>query len=197
MTASTHRLGGLAAGAVMAGILHTDPIGSGMILAGSMLGCLLPDIDNRRSAISFKWLVVRALVAVGQAVIRGISNLFPKKQQRYIRSLIGHRGLTHSLVPVILVLLAGAFIGRAVDIGAVGYCAAGGVAAGLVSHLLMDMLAGGVPLLLPFTTKRITLAHIKTGGAVEWLFRISLAAIFCCFGIMNIKEIIPWQRLYL
>lgn len=197
MTASTHRLGGLAAGAVMAGILHTDSVGSGMILAGSMLGCLLPDIDNRRSAISFKWPVVRALVAAGQAAIRGISCLFPRKQQRYIRSLIGHRGLTHSLIPVILTLLAGILAGRITDIGTVGSHAAGGLAAGLVSHLLMDMLAGGVPLFLPFTTKRVTLAHIKTGGAVEWLFRISLAAIFCCFGIMNIKEIIPWQGLFL
>lgn len=186
MTASTHRLGGLAAGAALAGILHTDPVGSGVMLAGSMLGCLLPDIDNSRSAISFKWPIARACVAAGQAVIRGISCLFPRKQQRYIRSLIGHRGLTHSLIPVILMPLAGLFIGQVMGNGSLGSYTAGGVAAGLLSHLLFDMLAGGVPLFLPFTIKRVTLAHIKTGGVVEWIFRISLTVIFCYFGITNI-----------
>lgn len=187
MTASTHRLGGLAAGAALAGILHTDIVGSGVLLAGSMLGCLLPDIDNSRSAISFKWPVARACVAAGQAVIRGISCLLPGKQQRYIRSLAGHRGLTHSLLPVILMPPAGFLVGRMLGDGMLGSYTAAGVAAGLLSHLLFDMLAGGVPLFLPFTTRRIILAHIKTGGAAEWIFRVGLAAVFCYFGITGIQ----------
>lgn len=193
MTAASHRLGGLAAGVVLANLLHTGPVGSGMVLVSSMLGCLLPDIDNRQSAISYKFKLARFFVSVGQTVLRGISCLFPKKQKRYIRSLIGHRGLSHSLAPVVILPLVVILFGKLTgSLQTTGYIAAG-TAAGILSHLIFDMFSGGVPLLMPFSVKRITLAHIKTGGVVEWLFRIVLIVVFCYFGL--IKEVIPWQRL--
>lgn len=156
-----------------------------MILAGSMLGCILPDIDNSHSSISRKWRFVSLLVTVGQAVIRGFSNFFPAKQKKYIRSMIGHRGLLHSLVPVTLMPPAGVILGQAAGSLQTGKYIDAGLEAGILSHLLFDMLSGGVPLFMPFSVRRITLAHIKTGGVGEWIFRISLTLIFCYFGILG------------
>lgn len=190
MMAATHRLGGLAAGAAAAAVLHTEPLESGIIIAGAVLGSLLPDIDNRNSSISRKWRVLSLAVTVGQAVIRGMSNLFPVKQKKYIRSLIGHRGITHSLVPVVALPLITVLVGYSVGCAAEGVYAALGLAAGILSHLLFDMLAGGVPLFMPFSVKRVTVANIKTGGVAEWLFRAALIIVFAYFG----REVI-WQKL--
>ena len=107
------------------------------------------------------------MVTVGQAVIRGMSNLFPVRQKNYIRSLIGHRGITHSFVPVVALPLITALISYSIGYAEDGFCAALGLAAGILSHLLFDMLAG---------------------GAVEWLFRAALIIIFACLG----REVI-WQ----
>lgn len=188
MMAATHRLGGLAAGVAVAVALHAEPIESSVIIAGAVLGSLIPDIDNRNSSISRRWRVLSLVVTVGQAVIRGMSNLFPVRQKNYIRSLIGHRGITHSFVPVVALPLITALISYSIGYAEDGFCAALGLAAGILSHLLFDMLAGGVPLFMPFSVKRVKLAAIKTGGAVEWLFRAALIIIFACLG----REVI-WQ----
>lgn len=191
MMAATHRLGGLAAGVAAAAVLHTEPLGSGMVIAGAVLGSLFPDIDNRNSSISRKWRVLSLAVTVGQAVIRGMSNLFPARQKKYIRSLLGHRGITHSLIPVVSLPLIMVLVGYSIGYVAEGAYAAFGLAAGILSHLLFDMLAGGVPLFMPFSVKRVTVANIKTGGGIEWLFRAVLIIIFAYFG----REAIPWQKL--
>lgn len=190
MMAATHRLGGLAAGMAIAVALHTPPADMGVIIAGAVLGSLLPDIDNRQSSISRKWRLAGMAVSVGQAVIRGIANFLPKKQDRYIRSLIGHRGLTHSLAAAALIPLAVAVGGRGLGIPGVGIYAGYGMSAGIVSHLLFDMLAGGVPLMMPFSVKRVCLAHIKTGGLTEWIFRAVLVLVFAALGV----EVFLWQR---
>lgn len=189
MMALTHRIGGMAAGTAIATVLHTDTCNSGIIIAAALVGCLLPDIDNSKSSISRKWSFISFFVSAGQRIIRIISNLFPIKQREYIRSLIGHRGLTHSLVPVVMmpgiVLLIGSITGyRCV------YMIALGLVGGIISHLFLDMLAGGVPLLMPFTTKRLCLARIKTGGFLEWIFRCILIIVLLYFGleVINIHD---------
>lgn len=191
MMAATHRLGGIAAGTALAAILKVDVAETGILLAGAVLGSLLPDIDNRNSTISYKIPLVSLLVTVGQAAIRGISSLFPRKQKNYIRSLIGHRGLTHSLLAAVLLPLPVAAICLSAGFSRIGLYVTVGLLGGMLSHLLFDMLAGGAPLFMPFTTKRVVLAKIKTGGLIEWLFRLLLVAVFVYFGM----EVIPWERL--
>lgn len=191
MMAATHRLGGIAAGTALAVALKADVGETGILLAGAVLGSLLPDIDNRNSTISYKIPLVSLLVTAGQAVIRGISCLFPRKQKNYIRSLIGHRGLTHSLLAAVLLPLLVSAACMAAGFSRIGLYVAVGLLGGMLSHLCFDMLAGGAPLFMPLTTKRVVLAKIKTGGLVEWLFRLLLVAIFVYFGM----EVIPWERL--
>lgn len=193
MMASTHRLGGIAAGTVMAVILHTNNIyESGLLLSAAVLGSIVPDIDNRNSSISRRYSFVSLLVTVGQSVIRCFAKLLPRKQENYIKSLIGHRGITHSMIPVILIpgFLIG--IGYGTGYGRMSSLLASGLGVGILSHLLFDMFAGGVPLLLPFTTKRVYLAKIKTGGTIEWIFRGLLVVILIYFGLEVIE---PWQKL--
>lgn len=193
MMAATHRLGGLAAGTAAAVLLHAGKAESGLLIAGAVLGSLIPDIDNRHSSISRKWVLLSTLVSIGQMIIRAFSSILPRKQRNYIRSLIGHRGITHSLVPVIVIPLIICLIGHMTGCAGAGTYTAAGIGLGILSHLLFDMLAGGVPLFMPFSTKRIYLAHIKTGGAVEWIFRVILILVFTYFGM----EVISWQRLLL
>lgn len=192
MMAATHRLGGLAVGITLAAVSHADPANGITVIAGAVLGSLIPDIDNRHSAISRKWQLAGFGVWLGQGLIRMVSNIFPAKQRQYIRSLVGHRGLTHSLVPVVLMPLAAAGFGQVTGSAAFGYYAAAGLAGGILSHILFDMLSGGVPLLMPFSTRRIALAHIKTGGVAEWLFRLGLTMVFVYFGY---EEVMSWLGL--
>ncbi len=181
MMAPTHRLGGIAAGAGIAAILHTDTTDSAIMIAAALLGCLLPDIDNSHSSISRKWSFVSMLVSAGQGIIRLFSNIFKTKTRTYIRSLIGHRGLTHSLFPVLL--LPGIMFIVSAGVGSrYGIVTSIGLAAGMISHLLLDMLSGGVPLFMPFTTKRVCIARIKTGSLLEWLFGFAFLFILISFG---------------
>lgn len=183
MLSATHRLGGLASGIIFASAIHIPLLESGMLITGAVLGSLMPDIDNPNSTISRKMKGTSFIVRAGQGGIRLISDLLPRKQREYVRSLIGHRGLTHSLIPVAAVWIAAFVTDRFLIYG---------IAAGLISHLVLDILSGGVPLFLPLTTKRVTIAHIKTGGAVEWFFRVILAGILIYFGY---REVISWLEL--
>lgn len=190
MTAPTHRIGGLAAGALAAAVLRPGTVlGCGMV-AAALLGSLLPDIDNKNSSISRRWRLFSCLVTAGQRTIRLLAYILPAKQRRYVASLIGHRGLTHSLCPVILLPSVCALIGQLVGQAAWGWIGGVGLAAGILSHLVLDMLSGGVPLFMPFSTKRVCLAHIRTGGAVEWLFRMGMLVVLIYLTL----EVATWQR---
>lgn len=178
MMATTHRLGGIAVGATTAALLHTDTIGSVIIFIGALVGCIFPDIDNRHSRISRKMPITALVVSVCQCIIRIITSFLPKKQKRYIKSLAGHRGITHSLVGSMVLPAIVILIGLLIKLKT-GYIllASLGIFVGCLSHLILDMLSGGVPLFMPFSTERSVIAEIKTGGYMEWLFRLSLAAI--------------------
>lgn len=191
MTAATHRLGGAAAGMALSAWLPVN-IAEGMLLVGmAVLGSIIPDIDNPHSSISYKWRGVSWIVTISQTLIHGVSHLFPKKQAAYIRSLIGHRGFTHSLFSV-AILTAGSLSWSAwAGLAQVGYYMAVGLAGGMLSHIVFDMLAGGVPLLIPFSTKRICLSHIKTGGVGEWIFRFNFILVLICMGL---EELLVWLK---
>lgn len=181
----THRIGGVAAGMAAVTVMQPDTVNTGILIGCAVLGSLLPDIDNSHSSISRRFVPAALAVSAGQAVIRMASCLFPAKQRQYIRCLIGHRGLTHSLVPVLLLAVSLPFVGADT-----GRFAVIGTMTGIISHLLLDMLAGGVPLFLPFHTGRICIAKIKTGGAAEWVFRCMMFLFISYFG----WEVFLWQR---
>ena len=73
---------------------------------------------------------------------------------------IKHRGLTHSLIALaLIVLLAAQLAPELATAAAIGYG----------SHLALDMLTPwGIPLLYPLNTKRLRLAKFPTGGALDF-----------------------------
>ena len=63
---------------------------------GSVLGGLLPDIDNVHSQIGSRLPVVELIVHGCQRGIRLLSGILPRKLRENVRSMTGHRGLLHS-----------------------------------------------------------------------------------------------------
>ena len=119
-------------------------------VAAAALGALLPDIDHPSSWIGRRlWPISKPLSMV-----------------------IGHRGLTHSLLAVmaglaVLVLMEpGRGLARLAEPLALGY----------LSHLAADALTpSGVPLLWPLK-QRFGIGLCSTGGIVEWMVVAALAA---------------------
>ncbi|WP_299549745.1 metal-dependent hydrolase [uncultured Helicobacter sp.] len=145
------------------------------------LGALLPDIDEPNSTIGRKTI--------------GVSNA--------IKAVFGHRGITHSLVFLLIVgvilLLVSAFgaeflkgipfvSGFVKDLDeAVLEIFIFGVLLGCVFHLMGDMLTpSGVPLFLPFSAKPVHLTPVflrfKTGGV--WDYAVGAFSLFV-FGVLN------------
>jgi len=120
------------------------------IMAGAAVGSLLPDIDHPESSFGRK--------------VRIIS--IP------INHILGHRGLTHSLVFVAITYVCALYFGSSVALAA---------ALGVFTHLLLDMLnPSGVPLLYP-VKGRLHILEIKTGSQREklmfWLLLIIVIAL--------------------
>lgn len=185
MMAASHRLGGAAAGIMVAEVMLTG--NSNLLLyaaavSGAVLGSLIPDIDNSRSSISRSVPIVSGIVSVFQMIVRGIAVLLPlsKKEENHIRGVVGHRGITHSLTGCAITTILLMSIGVLLKTNAVaGYKIFSiGLIAGMLSHIFLDMFAGGAPLFCPITNKRVTLARVKTGGAVEWIIRLAAIVLF-------------------
>ena len=79
---------------------------------GSVLGGLLPDIDNVHSQIGSRLPVVELIVHGCQRGIRLLSGILPRKLRENVRSMTGHRGLLHSLLVPAAMLLALPVIGN-------------------------------------------------------------------------------------
>lgn len=140
MMATSHMIVGAASWSVAAWAMGT-PVGShghpeGLALA--VLGSLLPDIDHPDSWLGRKLRFISVPLAM----------------------VVGHRGITHSLLAVLGCLVALGFFGF-------GWMAAP-ITIGYLSHLAADSLTpSGVPLLWP-SKQRFTVNLMRTGSAVEW-----------------------------
>lgn len=135
--AKSHAVVGLASWIVVAPLLHLPPLGpAGLALA--FVGSLLPDIDHPAS-----W-VGRRLRPVSTA----ISGAF------------GHRGITHSAIAVVTLVLL-------LEHGGYTRSVTSALAVGYLSHLAADMLTPrGLRLLWPLrTTWSLPLCH--TGSPAE------------------------------
>lgn len=169
MMVSTHLVTGFFAGAGLVSFLDLNGLEAVLLLLGSTAGALLPDLDHPKS-----WLGRRIpLVSVP------------------IAAVFGHRGITHSLLAVVGLVLA-LWHGLAQwhlletrwGLGAVG------VAAGYLSHIAGDFVThGGVPLLWPLKRRFSAPLTFLTGGAFESLLKFAL--VLGAAGVL-VRHFAPW-----
>lgn len=161
MQYKAHLAGGLATGVLIAQPV-TTLIGSssptlavGAVIAGSLLGSLLPDIDHRGSYIGRRLPILS-----------------------FLASAVGHRGPTHApFIVSLLSLLFGWLLLKFAPVAIAGWLLLFliGSYAGTLSHILLDALTPrGVPAMYPFSKKHVRLASFKTGGWFEHIFSIFL-----------------------
>lgn len=174
MRYQTHMTGGLLIGVSSLNLvadklnLNSDIASfEGMVfITGAVIGSLFPDIDHRGSYLGRKAKITSTIT----------------------NALFGHRGITHSPIAMgafvfFLYLLSKLFIVTSpfIKLWFIGFFL------GILSHIFLDMLTkGGVPLLLPFTKKRISLTKMKTGSMGEKLVMI-IMVIVC--GYLSLKNI--------
>lgn len=173
MQGHTHELAALTTGIYITPILinQTPSITSkpkvllvtSLILLGSAIGGLLPDADMKNSTIGQKLLPILWPVYLLRMILRVIAIIIPPFKQ--LTKTLGHRGVSHS--PFLWILLfTPAYTLIKFPYGTNIVIA---MAAGVLSHLVLDYFSGGIPLLLPFSSKRKKPfnIHIKTGGSIE------------------------------
>ncbi|KRW83721.1 metal-dependent hydrolase [Marinobacter sp. P4B1] len=123
-----------------------EPTPGGLIAV--VLGSLLPDIDHPKS-----WLGRRLIFISGPLSL-----------------LIGHRGITHSLIATIALVVALLWWGQ---LG--GYLVAS-LCIGYLGHLAGDFLTkGGIPVFWPIK-RRFAMPIFSTGGVIEFLFVVAVVA---------------------
>jgi inner membrane protein len=136
MMAGSHMVVGAALWVVTARAIGLDPA-EPVALSAALAGSLLPDIDHPQSWAGRKMRLISIPLA----------------------ALVGHRGITHSALAVILgtAVLAISGLDQPVAPLVLGY----------LSHLAADALTpSGVPFLWP-SRRRFTLNLCRTGSAVE------------------------------
>ncbi|MCV2508495.1 MAG: metal-dependent hydrolase [Candidatus Lightella neohaematopini] len=121
------------------------------VILGSLITCLLPDIDHPKSFIGkrFKWLSVP------------------------IYKLFGHRGFTHSLLLIVMIIIYINVRKVSIPIDVV-YA----MIIGYISHIIADVLTpAGIPLFWPYN-KKFSIPIIKKSNIrLERL--ISIIIIIC------------------
>jgi len=143
MMAASHMALGGAAWVVVVKLGGAAPELSAAGMGMAVLGSLLPDIDHPGSAVGRRlWMISRPL-----------------------SMLIGHRGLTHSLLAVLAGVAALVLVAPSSDLAVF----VAPLAVGYLSHLAADALTpSGVPLLWP-VKRRFGIALCSTGGPAEML----------------------------
>ncbi|MDF2879478.1 MAG: hypothetical protein K0R54_35 [Clostridiaceae bacterium] len=129
MNYKTHVLGGISSGLITTQIVFnsTELISkenyifiSSVIIASSIIGSLLPDIDHMKSYIGRRFIILSFL----------------------INKIFGHRGITHYFIPCIIFICCLFFINPLLDeaIQPIAFYSTIGLAIGIFSHLLLDYL---------------------------------------------------------
>lgn len=171
MMVSTHLITGFFAGTGVVNFLHLNGFEAVLLLMGSTAGALLPDVDHPKS-----WLGRRIPFISGP-----------------IAAVFGHRGITHSLLAVVglvLWLRHGLAQWHLVDTG--WGLVAVGVVAGYLSHILGDFVThGGVPLLWPIKRRFSSPLTFLTGGVFERLLAVALV-LGAVWTLLD--HFAPWAR---
>ncbi|WP_142849004.1 metal-dependent hydrolase [Telmatospirillum sp. J64-1] len=145
MMAKSHMVVGGASWVLVAAAAGMDPLDpQGIALA--VFGALLPDIDHPQSWAGRKFRLISVPLA----------------------ALVGHRGVTHSLLATLACLLAVLWMGME--------AMATPLVVGYLSHLAADTCTpSGVPYLWP-SRRRFTLNLCRTGSAAEYGIVTAVAA---------------------
>ena len=165
MKATTHQIAGVGLAAVTAAALDAPAATAALLLAGAWLGSLLPDADKAGSRIYHPRKLERR---VWPLRVLGWCARIPLR----LLMLLGHRGITHSLVAGAVVAFAASWLSREF---------AAGLAIGYLAHVAADACTpGGVPLLAPLTRRRWWLLprriRIPTGSLRELAVAAALTA---------------------
>lgn len=142
-----------------------------LTLAGVCLGALLPDLDEPKSFIGEKIPIIPSV----------------------IKSIFGHRGITHSLLAVGCVFLIAFIIKKPILFG---------IALGYFLHLIEDNFSvSGIKWLIPFSNKSfkipISFLTYKTGSLKEHLiFFIASAILFLEVYHMNFYNLKHMLRVF-
>lgn len=143
-----------------------------LIILFGVLGSLFPDIDIKNSKIGHK--------------AKGISFVLNK--------FFGHRGFIHSPFLYCTIYLAFFCLYTTkcpIEYHSLYYAANTGFLMGALSHLILDTFNKvGIPWFMPFSTKRINIACIKTRSQEENIFeiiQITILAMYLLFssGVLN------------
>lgn len=155
MTGKTHKIGGLTAGIMATALLFDNPVNTetwliGLpLIAASVLGSLLPDLDHTGSTLGKK--------------LKFIS--YP------LSRAFGHRGFVHSplLCLAIGILLHSFYFSVPSTFQPVYLGISLGITVGYASHLFLDALTvSGIPALSPISKKKYRLMRLHTGNH-EWI----------------------------
>lgn len=156
MKYTTHIATGAYLGAVVTTIVQPSPLVAITFMIASIFGSLLPDIDHPKS-----WL--------GQRI---------PMLSIPISALFGHRGITHSLLGIILHIALTFTINFIFPILSP---LTTGILIGSISHILGDWLTpSGIPLLWPNKERYASPAMFELGGFHESIlcFFLSLTSIY-------------------
>lgn len=139
----------------------TDLTLTPILIAGVIVGSILPDIDEPNSKFG----------RMTPGVSHGIKLVFK------------HRGITHTLGASLLVATLLVYFWTQIPIGL-----AIGISLGYLFHVLGDALSvSGVPLLYPFTEKRFKIPLYTTGGWREKI--IFVASLFWMADMLGILKV--------
>ena len=161
LRATTHQIAGVGLAVVTAAALDATTASAAVLVAGAWLGSLLPDADRAGSRIYRTRRLERRAWP-----LRIVGSLARLPLRALI--LLGHRGLTHSLLATAAVTAAG-FALVSLVVPSVAEEVAAGLAIGYLAHVAADACTpGGVPLLAPLSRRRHHLlprpARIPTGS---------------------------------
>lgn len=173
LRATTHQIAGVGLAVVTAAALDATASSAAVLLAGAWLGSLLPDADRAGSRI------YRARRLERRAWPLRIVGRLARLPLRLL-ILLGHRGLTHSLLATATVTAAAFALASAV-VPSLAHEVAAGIAIGYLAHVAADACTpGGVPLLAPLSKRRRHLlprpARIPTGSLRELAVAAALTA---------------------
>lgn len=168
-----HLSASIIAGAISSIMLYEGIESAIYYTIGCSIGSILPDIDSPKSIIG--------------RFCRPLSIL--------INHYLGHRGLTHApIIPIIFMFILKYNI---FPISELLYKLLFGLIAGYFIHLLQDLCTiRGIPILYPFSKKKMSLFKMKTGDPGNIPASILLVIIWV-FVIYNRKDFVAKVLLYI
>ncbi|MBU9211643.1 metal-dependent hydrolase [Burkholderia multivorans] len=166
MMAFTHIAFGAASALLAAEWLDAPAPQAVLMLAGGVLGSMLPDIDHPGSAFGRRVLPISMVLA----------------------DLFGHRGITHSLLAVVGMSALAWYSLHHLDWHP-GYSVpfVVGIAVGYLSHLAGDWMTNyGVPLLWPMRRRFVAPVRIFTGDALEYVLAFAMYGLVIVQGLRTV-----------